>query len=479
MLNAHFPYVRHAGRWPHGEEALHAVIAESYVPLLAMLLDHQRTHGALPLTVSISPVLLEQLADPHVMRDVDGWITAWHARATTDLQRFDAAGDGHHSYLARFYGDWIDGIAHNFRDRFDGNLLVALRGALGSAADVLLAPATYAYLPHLSPPTVRAQLKTGALSLVRHLGRRPAGLWLPGGGLGAVDDNVANELGLRYAVAPAQQIVSTAGACLPIFAADRALAEHVHAPAIGYGGDGLYREFYRHDPASGIAYWRVTSIDVPLDQKAPYDPYLAFARADEHAAHWVGAVVQRLQALAQHADAPTLVLAFDAELFGHWWFEGVHWLRRVLEQIGETDAITLTTVGQLGQPSTIDDVPPATHPLFDDETLLPLRQQIAAATDRFVGVVERHAAAKGTAESLLTQAARELLLAQGSDWAALIATGAAPDYAERRVREHVERLDRLLHWAEHDPNSADAAHYLDQIAAQDNLFPWVNYRVFA
>jgi 1,4-alpha-glucan branching enzyme len=479
VLNAHFPYVRHAGRWPHGEEALHAVIAESYVPLLAMLLDHQRMHGALPLTVSISPVLLEQLADPHVMRDVDGWITGWHARVAADLQRFNAAGDGHNSYLARFYGDWIDGIAHTFRDRFDSNLLAALRSALGSAADVLLAPATYAYLPHLSPPAVRAQVKAGALSLVRHVGRRPAGLWLPGGGLGALDGNVAKELQLRYAVAPAQQVVGTAGAWLPIFAADRALAEHVHAPALGYGGDGLYREFYRHDPESGIAYWRVTSMDVSLDQKAPYDPYLAFARADEHAAHWVGAVVQRLQALAQHADTPTLVLAFDAELFGHGWFEGVHWLRRVLEQIQQTDAITLTTVGQLEQPATIDDAAPATHPLFDDEVLFPLRQQIAAATDRFVGVVERHAAAKETTALFLTQAARELLLAQASDWAALIATGAAPDYAERREREHLDRLDRLLHWAEHDPNSADAARYLHQIAAQDNLFPFLNYRVFA
>ncbi len=479
MLNAHFPYVRHAGRWPHGEEALHAVIAESYVPLLAMLLDHQRAHGALPLTVSISPVLLEQLADPHVMRDVDGWITAYQTRAVADLHRFNAANDGHNSYLARFYGDWIGNVAHTFRDRFDGNLLAALRGALGSAADVLLAPATYAYLPHLSPPAVRAQIKAGALSLVRHVRRRPAGLWLPGGGMGALDRSVVKELQLRYAVAPAQGIANTCNGCLPVFVADRALAEHVHAPTIGYGGDGLYREFYRHDPQSGFAYWRVTSIDVPLDQKAPYDPYLAFARADEHAAHWVGAIRQRLQALAQHADAPTLVLAFDAELFGHWWFEGVHWLRRVLEQIPKTDAITLTTVGHLGQPPIIDTAPPATHPLFDDESLLLLRQQIAAATDRLMNVVEQHAAAKGTAASLLTQAARELLLAQGSDWAALIATGTAPDYAERRVREHVDRLDRLLHWAEHDPNSADAARYLDQIAAQDDLFPSLNYHVFA
>jgi len=477
VLNAHFPYVRRAGRWPHGEDALLAVIAESYVPLLAMLLDHQRAHGELPLTLGISPVLLEQLATPQVMHDVGAWLAAWRARAKRDLEHFLAADDQHSTYLARFYGDWIDGVAHSFNERFAGNVLGAVRNALSANVDLLLSPATYAYLPHLPLPAARAQLKTGAQPVVRHLGRRPDGLWLPGGGMGGMDRALANELQLRYAVAP-QQPRGQAEQDVPLFVADSALAEHVTAPAMGYPGDGVYREFYRHRPESGIAYWRVTGLDVPLDQKAPYDPYLAFSRADEHAVHWVQAVVQRLAVLSEQTETPTLVLAFDAELFGHWWFEGIHWLRRVLEHVGERQEITLTTVSQLLSPAA-PTVASSAHPLFDDSALAPMQQQIAQATDRFTAVVERYTAEEEQGEALLAQAARELLLAQGSDWAALIATGAATDYAKRRVHEHLDRFERLLHWAETAPTSADAARYLQGVAEQDSVFPFLNYRVFA
>lgn len=478
VLNAHFPYVRRAGRWPHGEDALLAVIAESYVPLLAMLLDHQRAHGKLPLTLSISPVLVEQLADPQVMHDLGEWLAAWRARAEADLGHFLAVSDGHSTYLARFYLDWIDGVAHSFAERFGSDLLQAVRSALSPNVDLLLAPATAAYLPQLGPAAARAQWKAGAMPIVRHLGRRPGGLWLPGGGVGGIDAALANELGVHYAVAPQSPRGQIDDACVPLFVADGSLVEHVIAPAIGYPGDGLYREFYRHRPASGIAYWRVTAIDVPLEEKALYDPYLAFNRADEHAAHWVQAIVQRCYAVATpNQPSPTLVLAFDAELFGHWWFEGIHWLRCVLEHLQARDDIVLTTMSQASPPA-----PPTVlntaHPLFDDPTLAPVQHQIARATEHFVATAQRHAVADEQREALLTQAARELLLAQAGDWATLIATHSATDYAERRVHEHLDRLNRLLHWADHAPHNVDAARFLQEVAAQDNVFPFLNYRVF-
>jgi 1,4-alpha-glucan branching enzyme len=478
VLNAHFPYVRRAGRWPHGEDALLAVIAESYVPLLATLLDHQRTYGALPLTLSISPVLLEQLATPALMHEVGEWIAAWRARAEADFHHFVAADDAHSTYLARFYGDWIDGVAHTFHERFAGNLLGAIRTALTPNVDLLLAPATYAYLPHLPSVATRAQLKVGAMPVVRHLGRRPRGLWLPGGGISGVAPALTNELGLRYAVASQPLHGQAEAEGVPLFVADGTLTEHVTAPAVGYPGDGVYREFYRHHPTSGIAYWRVTGVDVPLDQKAAYDPYPAFARADEHAAHWVEAMTRRLHALAEVEQPPTLVLAFDAELFGHWWFEGIHWLRRVLEHVAERNEITLTTVSELPPPRE-PTVASNAHPLFDAEALAPVRQQIMEATEHFIAVAEHYEAADRQAEALLTQAARELLLVQASDWAALIATGSATDYAERRVREHFDRFNQLLQWIETAPTSADATHYLDQVVEQDDVFPFLNYRVFA
>src|SRR5690349_16375147 len=140
VLNAHFPYVRRAGRWPHGEESLHGVIAESYVPLLAMLYDLRASGQALPLTVSVSPVLLEQLADPVIVKHMLLWLAEWRARLLGDLERFEAEDDGHGAYLARFYGDWLDFVERSFVERFDRNLVAATRGLLRDTTELLLAP---------------------------------------------------------------------------------------------------------------------------------------------------------------------------------------------------------------------------------------------------------------------------------------------------------------------------------------------------
>ena len=48
---------------------------------------------------------------------------------------------------------------------------------------------------------------------------------------------------------------------------------------------------------------------------------------------------------------------------------------------------------------------------------------------------------------MLAQATRELLLLQASDWQFLITTGAARDYAERRVAEHYAEFKRLCEMA--------------------------------
>lgn len=483
IINAHFPYVRRAGRWPHGEEALYEVIAESYVPLLNMLHD-LRAEGLLaPLNVSISPILLHQLADPGLMDQFTLRIAEWHARASEDLVYFQRESDGHGVYLANFYVDWIKSIEHALHKRFGRNLVSAIRNSLQDAIELLLAPATYAYLPHLQPQAIRAQLEAGAFDLLRQLGRRPTGLWLPGGRLSRGMHQPTSELQLQYAVGaswPHTAVIDT-GEVLPVIRPDQTIIEHIVAPTIGYPGDGLYREFHRRHQGSGIAYWRVTGDDVPLHQKAPYDPYLAFSRASEHATHFVRAIRERLQAQVGLQPEPTVVVAFDAELFGHWWFEGVHWLRNVLVHLLASDEFHLLRLSEL-----LDKLPPVdvatvaeiAHPLFDDQSIHQLRQQINQATARFCKVVRRRPAAEGLEEQLLTQAARELMLAQSSDWLALIVTETAQDYGYRRLTGHLHRFKRLIQCIERDDPSAEAAAYVAEIYDLDNPFPFLNYRVF-
>jgi 1,4-alpha-glucan branching enzyme len=483
VLNAHFPYVRRAGRWPHGEESLHEVIAESYVPLLTMLHDLRANGRSLPLTVSISPVLLEQLADPVIGKHFVLWLGNVRERAAADLAAFEAEGNSHAAYLARFYIDWLDVVEHNFVERFGRNITAMIRSLLRESTEILLAPATYAYLPQLSPREVRAQFEAAALVVLRQIGQRPVGLWLPSGGLPTTQSYV-RELGLRYAVGGPwdSTVLARWGDALPVVHPDRTLAEHVLAPGIGYPGDGLYREFYRDHPASGLAYWRVTGTDVPTEDKDWYDPYLAFSRVEQHAEHFVRAIRERLHNSADDDHAPTVVIAFDAELFGHWWFEGVQWLQSVVTRLIDAEDIGLTTLSQSYSrlpEITADRMQPEPNPLFDSPQVAVLRGRLQQATSAFAAVVKRRPAADGLEEELLCQAARELLLAESSDWAALIATGAAQDYAQRRFDEHLARFEQLLRYIESAEPSPDAENYLREIAELDNPFPFINYRMFA
>jgi 1,4-alpha-glucan branching enzyme len=488
VLNAHFPYVRRAGRWPHGEEALHEVIAESYVPLLTMLHDlRTTTSGGAPLTLAISPILLEQLADPVITKHFTVWLGELRERADADLTRFESQSDGHGAYLARFYIDWIDSIEHAVVERFSRNLATAIRSLARDTIEILLTPATYAYLPQLTLRDVRAQLDVAALAILRQLhprgARRPAGLWLPGGGRPNALHVIAAELGLRYAVGgPAERSgIGRYADGLPTVHGDRALAEHVIAPSIGYPGDGLYREFYREHPDSGLHYWRVTGADAPLEAKQWYDPYLAFSRAEEHAAHFVRAIRDRLQSTPATDAPPTVVIAFDAELCGHWWFEGVRWLQHVLSRLLAAEDLRLVTLDQV-----VATLPPldapldalSPHPLFDDPLTAPLQERLRTTTRQLAAVVQRHPTADALTEAMLEQAARELLLAQSSDWSALIATGSASEYAQRRFNEHLSRVERLLHYTERDEPTPDAENYLNEIAELDNPFQFINYRMF-
>jgi 1,4-alpha-glucan branching enzyme len=78
-------------------------------------------------------------------------------------------------------------------------------------------------------------------------------------------------------------------------------------------------------------------------------------------------------------------------------------------------------------------------------------------------------------ERALTQAGRELLLAQSSDWAFIMKTGTAVSYAETRVRAHLQRFNRLVDGI--DAGNIDEA-FVSDCEARDNLFPSLDPRLF-
>ena len=78
-------------------------------------------------------------------------------------------------------------------------------------------------------------------------------------------------------------------------------------------------------------------------------------------------------------------------------------------------------------------------------------------------------------DRVLKQLARELLLAQASDWAFLMRTGTAREYASKRTIDHVARFNKL-----HDQFAAEQLNekFLADCEWRDNLFPNLNWRYY-
>jgi 1,4-alpha-glucan branching enzyme len=218
----------------------------------------------------------------------------------------------------------------------------------------------------------------------------------------------------------------------------------------GYPGDFVYREFHKKDGESGLHYWRVTGARVELGDKDLYDPYAGFERTKDHAAHFTALVENEVAAYASTSGKYGVVsAAYDTELFGHWWFEGVAWLKEVLRELSQSPSVALTGAAEYVRDHPPEDVvalpegswgQQGTHFTWMNADTAWMWPIINGAQRRMEDIVASHGSAPREA---LAQLARELLLLESSDWPFLVTTGQARQYAELRFTEHVERFETL------------------------------------
>ncbi|MGH7524497.1 MAG: 1,4-alpha-glucan branching protein domain-containing protein, partial [Gemmatimonadales bacterium] len=251
---------------------------------------------------------------------------------------------------------------------------------------------------------------------------------------------------------------ATRGRPINVLVRDPATTAQVWSRHGGYPGDGNYLEFHKIRSPGGLKLWRVTDSAADLGAKAPYQPAWARDSAARHAMHFR----ELLDVLAAGAAAgeDIVVAPFDTELFGHWWFEGMEFLKNVYEDLAVDTGVTplssgaalaasppteslRLTAGSWGKDGDFSMwLNPETEWLW--ERLWPLE-------DRFWNAVPAAMLRRET-DAVLEQAARELLLAQSSDWQFIVSTGAAGDYAIQRFNEHCDALESLLPFLE-DPSS--------------------------
>ncbi len=545
VLHSHLPYCRLAGRWPHGEEWLHEAISETYVPLLNALYDLRDEGVRYRLTIGITPVLAEQLADETVLEHTVIFLQNKIAAAAADVPRFVAAGDAHMAFLAGFYRDIFQRVLDSLRERYAGDIIGGFKRLQDEGyLEIITSAATHGYLPLLSrDSSIRGQLKAGMESYVRHFGRPPRAIWLPecayrpayineagivrpaleeflaplGLGCFFVETHAieggrpvgkaANDVAIgpyaavqrRYVVPLAEgsnlqgttyrpYYVSGSGHGLtnpPVAAIGRnnRTGMQVWSGEWGYPGDQDYREFHKKDHISGMQYWRVTGARIDLGQKDVYHPDWAEYKVGEHSRHFAGLVDELLANYHQESGHFGIIASnYDTELFGHWWFEGIEWIKQVLRHLAKSETTELMTASEYlmaHPPEEVMAVPESSwgaggnHWTWDNPDTHWMWAPIHEAEARMEKVLAAHPAATGPAAQALKQMARELLLLESSDWPFLVTTGQADQYAIQRFRGHLDRFERLADLIEAQAYDRAAA-LAEELWEIDKVFPTID-----
>jgi 1,4-alpha-glucan branching enzyme len=537
ILHAHLPFVRHPEHEHFLEEDwLFEAITECYVPLLRIMQRLVEDHVPFKLTISPTPTLCAMLQDNLLCERY-----LQHLDLLIDLTARERKRNRNHPQLrelADFYYKIFRGTRRFFVDEYKCDLLSVFRELRESGeVEIIASAATHGLLPLLQESVVaesgalgipgfassmprstpaaaaaRAQVLIGRDIYTDVFAAEPAGFWLPECAYAPGLESILQEANVRWFVLDAHGMLfgkprprrSIYAPCYTpagpaAFARDRDSSRQVWSARGGYPGDPAYREFYRDagfdlalehlGPAgrsprkfSGVKYHRITGRG---NEKELYDPVAAERVAETQALHFLDERRRQIRELTASGLDPIIVVPFDAELFGHWWFEGPRFLEQFIRQAASERGFHLTTPSEyLAANRTQQIIEPATSTWgengYFEVWLNPsnawIYPQLHVAAHRM------SEAARGYAKDCcpledraLKQLARELLLAQSSDWAFLIKAGTAPEYATKRTIDHLSRFNRL-----HDQlftNNVDDE-FLRECELRDNLFPNVNWRYY-
>ncbi|HZU83318.1 MAG TPA: 1,4-alpha-glucan branching protein domain-containing protein [Polyangiaceae bacterium] len=511
VLHAHLPFVRHPEHARHLEERwFYEALIECYLPLLGAF-DRMAADGVpIALTMSVTPTLAAMMRDDLLRQRFHEHLARTEALADREMHRL--WGDERFAPVASFYRDHFERMRAVW-DRYGGDVLGGLvRHWDAGRLELLTCSATHCYLPGLAagaPEGIRPQLELGVRGFERIVGRAPTGAWLAECAYHPSFDDEIARAGIRFTILDTHGLLHARprppfGVHAPIaspngvafFARDVESSRQVWSRDVGYPGDAYYRDFYRDIgfdlPESelmgeiagdgsrlmtGLKYFRITGAGA---DKQPYQPGVAAERAREHAEDFVRRRAAQASALAAGMPVPPVIVApYDAELYGHWWFEGPLFLEAVFRRLAQTDGelepITLREY-LVRHPTCVQATPSASSwgaggygEVWVGPEAAWTWRHVHHATRYTKWLVRSHLRAAGRRGEALDQVVRELLLLQSSDWPFILKTGTVARYAEARIRAHLHRLGRLGQLVETgDIKDADAR-WLDDVRARDNF----------
>ncbi len=522
VLHAHLPYVHHPD-YPFflEEHWLFEAITETYIPLLRMFRELEKEKVPVKLTMSITPPLMEMLANPDLQSKYEKYLEKLIELARKEVVRTEAEHPTKHK-MAKFYLNFFEETLFLFRDVYQSNILNGFREYFSKGnLDMITCNATHGYLPLMEqyPQAIRAQLEQAVKTYERHIGVKPRGIWLAECAYFPGLDKYLAEYNFEYFFVDSHALwyadeKPKYGVYRPVitpnnvfvFARDPESSEQVWSAQIGYPGDSRYREFYRDigfdreyeyikpyiDPSGvrvnvGIKYHKITSKDTPLEKKEFYDIDEAKKVAYEHAKDFLRKKEAQVEYLLNLFDGlePIIVAPFDAELFGHWWFEGPYFIEyfmreatksqklrpvRVCDVVDWIEKVQIVTpaasswgangYNEVWLNGTNDWIYPHLHEIVEKMT-----EMAKLYTNETDPIKIR----------VLNQMVRELLLAQSSDWAFIMTTGTSVKYAVNRTKTHIKRFLTLYEMLKSGNINTGELQRLEYI---DDIFPDADYRMY-
>jgi 1,4-alpha-glucan branching enzyme len=493
-------------------------MAESYLPLLAMLSRLEDDGVGYKLLISLSPTLASMMEDSLLQERFARYLGRIIRLADREEAR---SAEGVRRRLARFHGDFYRDALFWFEEKCRRRVAKAFAdlARLGNL-EIITCGATHGFLPLLrqNPASVRAQFLAARACHKSIFGADADGVWLPECAYYSGVERFMAEAGFSYSFLDAHglenaDIQPERGLYAPIatgegvsfFGRDRETSRQVWSAEQGYPGDPCYREFYRDlgfelpeadlgeflvdgriRVNTGLKFNRITSRQG--GDKEPYDPGLARERAAQHAGHFLENRQRQVERLLPDLKGrpPLIVAPYDAELFGHWWFEGprfldyalrkMHYDQDTVKCLSPSGYLRMFPDNQRANPAGSSWGGDGTSEFWvnaDNQDIIPGLHQAAdrmSETARLHSVpvpAESEAAFAWKAEAA-RQMLRELMLAQASDWPFIMRTGTSPGYARSRVEEHLKRFWAISQML--DRGRADEA-VLDAIRRTDNIFP--------
>jgi len=520
ILHAHLPYVRHPEYSDSFEENwLFESITETYLPLLRAYEKLVEENVDFKITMTISPPLMEMLNDNLL---IDRYIK--HLELLIELAEKETMRLKDNEYLrpvAHMYFEEFKSLYDLFVNKYHKNLISAFRKFQDyGVLEIITCGATHGFLPlmNIHPNAVRAQVKVAANNYMKHLGRAPRGIWLPECGYyPGVENHLKNE-GIKFFITDTHGVLYAHprpkyGVYAPVytkagvaaFGRDSESSKQVWSAEEGYPGDYDYRDFYKdigfeldldyikpyiHESGervfTGIKYHKIT--DKKTKNKHAYDPNAAREKAAMHAGNFMFNREKQIEHLyGIMKRKPLIVSPYDAELYGHWWYEGPQWIyflckkihfdQNIIKMITPLEYLEKEPKNQVCEPNLSSWGFKGYCDVWLEGSNDWIYRHLHKAAERMIEIASKH---KNTDDHLLTralnQAAREVLLAQSSDWAFIMKTGTVVEYANRRTKEHVNNFTKLYHGCMQNNINT---YYLNELEKKNNIFSEIDYKVYA